>query len=413
MDLTSSKVSDSDLAEKTYGSTDPVIEADEDAEQGCNFCAPERPLAAFVKLLACVLAGLVFGWALEKSRVFEPESIRLQMVFERWIMLKMFLAAMATGQLVLAIISIIPATKSKFDEGVQNFSGCFGDKGLLTSTLGPLALGSGMTVSGACPGMVLPQVGSWTKNAIYTFIGVLAGALLYGLIAPFVVRFTKPKQQIKSLTIWEKFNLPFYAFALPMSILLWVAVILMEVFINWQDDLPLEDRNYNATSNFFILKSWPPSSAGALIGLLQLVIVFAVGDTLGGSSSYMTLVSQWVIGKKLQSTFPHLAKYRCGIGNWWQALYVLAAMAGGCLSAVSSNSLATAKGVSIPAAVCGGFLLILGARFGAGCTSGHGLSGAALLYWFSLIAVPFMFAGGIATAFAMKATGALYDFDAY
>ena len=51
-----------------------------------------------------------------------------------------------------------------------------------------------------------------------------------------------------------------------------------------------------------------------------------------------------------------------------QALYVLAAMGGGCLSALSSDSLATAKGVSIPAAICGGFLLIFGARFGAGCT---------------------------------------------
>ena len=45
--------------------------------------------------------------------------------------------------------------------------------------------------------------------------------------------------------------------------------------------------------------------------------------------------------------------------------------------------------------------------------SGHGLSGAALLFWFSLIAVPFMFAGAIGTGFAMKATGALYDFDEY
>ena len=30
--------------------------------------------------------------------VFEPASIRLQMVFERWVMLKVFLAAVATGE---------------------------------------------------------------------------------------------------------------------------------------------------------------------------------------------------------------------------------------------------------------------------------------------------------------------------
>lgn len=39
--------------------------------------------------------------------------------------------------------------------------------------------------------------------------------------------------------------------------------------------------------------------------------------------------------------------------------------------------------------------------------SGHGLSGMGLLSWLSFIAVPCMFGGGIVTAFAMQATGAL------
>jgi len=42
--------------------------------------------------------------------------------------------------------------------------------------------------------------------------------------------------------------------------------------------------------------------------------------------------------------------------------------------------------------------------------SGHGLSGMGLLAWLSFIAVPAMFAGGIVTAFSMKATGALDDY---
>ena len=42
--------------------------------------------------------------------------------------------------------------------------------------------------------------------------------------------------------------------------------------------------------------------------------------------------------------------------------------------------------------------------------SGHGLSGMALFFWLSIVAVPAMFAGGIGTAFAMDATGALTSF---
>ena len=60
-----------------------------------------------------------------------------------------------------------------------------------------------------------------------------------------------------------------------------------------------------------------------LIGLLQFAIVFAASDTLGGSSSYMTMVSQWVVTERLQEIFPYLAKYRCGIGNWWQVYWFL------------------------------------------------------------------------------------------
>ena len=42
--------------------------------------------------------------------------------------------------------------------------------------------------------------------------------------------------------------------------------------------------------------------------------------------------------------------------------------------------------------------------------SGHGLSGMGLLFWMSFLAVPAMFGGGIVTAFAMDATGALEDY---
>ncbi len=44
-----------------------------------------------------------------------------------------------------------------------------------------------------------------------------------------------------------------------------------------------------------------------------------------------------------------------------------------------------------------------GGRMAGGCTSGHGLSGMALLSLQSLLGVPAMFAGGIVTAFAFNA----------
>ena len=47
--------------------------------------------------------GIVFGFALEKSRVFEPGIIVGQMQLRSFIMLKIFLAAVVTGLVALAV----------------------------------------------------------------------------------------------------------------------------------------------------------------------------------------------------------------------------------------------------------------------------------------------------------------------
>ena len=58
-----------------------------------------------------------------------------------------------------------------------------------------------------------------------------------------------------------------------------------------------------------------PPSQGLLMGSLQLSVVFSVGDSLGGSSSYCTLISNVVKNDQVLSYF---ASFRRGIGNWWQ-----------------------------------------------------------------------------------------------
>ncbi|KAK2177718.1 hypothetical protein NP493_583g02032 [Ridgeia piscesae] len=331
------------------------------------------------------------------------------MVFRRWIMLKMFLTAIASGQIIMSLCSVVPATERVFKDAVDGFKCCLVDKGLFTSTVGPFILGVGMTLSGSCPGMILIQLGSGCKNSYYTLIGTLVGALLYSLFAQPLVKYTKPKKALEKPTVGETLGVKFYKLALPMAVMLVISIFLLEWFINWETDLSPHDLNANTTgtANIMTVRSWPPSVAGVIVGLLQLFIIISVGDTLGGSSAYVTIVSQWVVTKRLQERFPYMANARCGIGNWWQVSYVLATVIGASLSAMSSNSIGDEKGVTIATAITGGILLLFGARLAAGCTSGHGLSGMALLYWLSIVAVPAMFAGGIGTAFAMDATGAL------
>ena len=52
------------------------------------------------------------------------------------------------------------------------------------TTIGGMLLGAGMAIGGACPGMVLIQVGCAVPNSIITLFGVCCGAFIYGIIEP-------------------------------------------------------------------------------------------------------------------------------------------------------------------------------------------------------------------------------------
>jgi uncharacterized protein len=95
-------------------------------------------------ILIGLATGIVFGFALEKSRVFEPGVIVGQMQLRNFLMLKVFLAAVITGLIVLAVLN-----------------GAFGVKLSLKPLLykadivGGLILGAGIALAGACPGTTL------------------------------------------------------------------------------------------------------------------------------------------------------------------------------------------------------------------------------------------------------------------
>jgi len=402
-------ISDSDKSPSlsSNGSCTKLTIDKADAGTGC--CKTETGSSIF-KLAICFLCGIVFGIMFVKGRVFEPQAIRDQMVMENFIMLKMFLSAVCTGQIVLCVLSVLPPTKQHFEDAIQEYVATFTDKGVLTSTIGAFILGIGLTLSGACPGMVLAQVGSWVPNSIFTLIGCLIGALTYGLVAPHITKLFKPKVTFNKRTVNMTLKWPYIAVAAPMAVLLAVAVFLLEYFWDYEKDLISIGRQPPPYDNIVTSVAWRPCIAGGIIGLIQLPLVLVVRDTMGGSSSYVTIVSQWVVTKRLQELFPYLAAKRCGVGNWWQVLYVGGAIIGAIIAAVASDTMATSRGPTLPTALFGGILMLWGARFASGCTSGHGLSGMGVLAWLSFIAVPCMFAGGISLGFTMKATGALHDF---
>lgn len=180
-------------------------------------------------ILSAILVGLAmgtaFGFALEKSRVFEPGIILGQMQLRSFIMLKVFLTAVATGLVVLAALHGFGVAK------LHPKATIFG-----ADIVGGLVLGAGITLAGACPGTVLAQIGAGYRDAWFTLIGGLAGALTFSYLEPalnpLLLSGGPGRRTLNGL-----FGVPFWPLALGFAALLAAGLIALERGRPWKNEI--------------------------------------------------------------------------------------------------------------------------------------------------------------------------------
>lgn len=175
-------------------------------------------------VLLGLITGLVFGFALEKSRVFEAGVIVRQMQLKNFLMLKIFLAAVIMGLLALAVMHGMFGVKMHLKPLL-----------LKADVIGGLLLGVGIAVAGACPGTTLAQIGAGYRDALFTLAGGIAGAIAYGYMdAPITKFFAEPGQKI---SLDGMLGLPFWVVALALAALLAAALVALERWRPWRGDL--------------------------------------------------------------------------------------------------------------------------------------------------------------------------------
>jgi uncharacterized membrane protein YedE/YeeE len=177
-----------------------------------------------VGILSGVLMGMVFGFALEKSRVFEPGMIVGQMQLRNWIMLKVFLSAVATGAVVLAFLNGFGFVKLQPKAALY-----------AADIVGGLILGAGIALAGACPGTTLAQIGVGYRDAIFTLLGGLVGAVAFSYAQPWLARSligTGPKQIFTDLA-----GIPYWQGALALAVAIVIILMVIERLRPWREDL--------------------------------------------------------------------------------------------------------------------------------------------------------------------------------
>jgi uncharacterized membrane protein YedE/YeeE len=181
-------------------------------------------MSVLTAVLIGLATGIVFGFALEKSRVFEPGIIVGQMQLRNFVMLKVFLAAVITGLVVLAVLNGVFGVPLQLKPLL-----------LRADIVGGLILGAGIALAGACPGTSMAQLGAGYKDAWFVVLGGIAGAMTYGYFHEPITALLPEKGD--KISFDQLFGLPFWMVALALAALLVAFLIVLERLTPWQDEI--------------------------------------------------------------------------------------------------------------------------------------------------------------------------------
>ena len=163
------------------------------------------------------------------------------------------------------------------------------------------------------------------------------------------------------------------------------------------------------------MKRWSPYTAGLGIGVLSWIAFLLMGKGLGASSSFVKTsgMIEKIISKENVKQKAYYQQVSPRINSGW--MLVAGIIAGSFLSAKLSGdfrlsavpplweAMFGANAVMrIIVAFIGGIILIIGARWAGGCTSGHGITGTLQLAASSWMALTAFFVGGVVTAYLIS-----------
>ena len=172
-----------------------------------------------------IAMGIVFGFVLEKSRVFEPGIIVGQMQMRNFIMLKVFLSAVATGAVVLAALNGFGIVKLQPKAALY-----------AADIVGGLLLGAGITLAGACPGTTLAQIGAGYRDALFTLLGGLCGAVAFSYAQPALSK-TFLGASGPKLIFTDLIGVPYWMGALVLAAVIVVVLLALEAWTPWRGEM--------------------------------------------------------------------------------------------------------------------------------------------------------------------------------
>lgn len=267
------------------------------------------------------------------------------------------------------------------------------------NVIGGLMVGAGMTLTGACPGTVLVQLSTGIRSGMFVMLGGFLGGILHARFGRLLTRKSKKTATAASNgnhTVQSKLGLN------PTHVLLAYEAACLVIITLATSFVPHDPRN-----------QLNPVIGGLLIGGAQAASILLTTKPVGVSTAYEEIGQYfWRAWDSLfasSSTTKTEAESKPRPST--RAIQFAIGILLGSYALTHSNSgfpMQKGSSLALPepsnmASIVGGFVMVFGARLAGGCTSGHGISGMAMMSISSIVTVAAMFGGGIGLAALLKA----------
>lgn len=138
---------------------------------------PAPPVAAVPKLITGALAGLVFGFLLQKGGVGKFNVLIGQLLLQDWTVVKIMLTAIVVG-----MIGVFPLHHfAKVNLHIKPTR-------IGANIIGGLMFGAGFALMGYCPGTAAAALGQGSWDALFGMAGLIAGSWMFAELSGWTKR---------------------------------------------------------------------------------------------------------------------------------------------------------------------------------------------------------------------------------
>ena len=170
------------------------------------------------QLVIGLLAGVAFGFLLQKGGVTQYDVIIAQLLFEDFTVLKVMLSAVIVGMVGVHLLRSVGLAQLHSKPG-----------SLGSTAVGGLIFGVGFGLLGYCPGTVAGAVGNGYLDALLGgVVGILIGAGIFSALFPKLQKGILKRGDFGDLTIPQLLKVNAWVAVVPAVVILLALLVLIE-----------------------------------------------------------------------------------------------------------------------------------------------------------------------------------------